>query len=75
MAYKQFCAYCGEGLVKIVEPASDNYSRISLRCPNKKWDKYSLRAIFKEDLHTEVLIDYEETILNFDPFTGERIKQ
>lgn len=74
----QFCSLCGEELVKKVKPSDFDWSqsRVSLICPKKKRDGASFLSLFLgDDKHTEVFIDYTNTILNYDPITGERIKR
>lgn len=72
----QYCAQCGEELIEKREPSTfENEDRILLVCPNKKYDEFSLRSIFRRDRHTRIVIDYADTILNYDPVTGERIKR
>lgn len=70
----QFCSYCGEELEELKERSSLNEDMllISLTCPNrKKWWRLKLYRHTKQYVRQEV----SDTVLNYDPFTGERIKK
>lgn len=73
----QFCSLCGEELVKKVAPYNFDYSRsrVTLRCPKRKRDEGSFLSLFlSPDRHIEVYVEDIDTVLNYDPITGERIK-
>lgn len=72
----QYCKFCGTELIRKEEYSSTfDETRVTLSCPNKKYNNYSIRSIFWRDRHTEEFIEYIDTVLNFDPVTGERIKR
>lgn len=70
MQADQYCSYCGRELVTkrrsmVIDPRMD---WVLLVCPKRRWWNH---------LHTEIPIRMEvsETVLNYDPITGERIKR
>jgi len=73
----QFCSFCGEELVRFeeVDDMDSSLTRVTLRCPKKKRSDYSFLSLFLKDYHTEKFDSYIDTVLNYDPITGERIKR
>jgi hypothetical protein len=67
--HAQYCSYCGRDLeVRRRRSYADaSLDFVYLRCPKKHW---------WNRFHSDLLLKIEtsETVLNYDPFTGERIK-
>lgn len=67
---EQYCTKCGEELDVWKRPsyAYEDEDMVFMRCPKKKWWNSGHNELF---LRTEA----SNTVLNYDPFTGERIKR
>lgn len=70
----QFCAYCGAGLVTAKEKTYYYQVYVYLKCPN--YSEFRLRW-WPPNPHSQIWIRTEpdETILNYDPITGEKINR
>lgn len=70
----QYCSFCGRELEvwKQKSAIDKNIYFVWLRCPGDKWYKF-----WEWDKHRAYIarMEVSETILNYDPFTGERIKR
>ena len=68
----QYCSYCGKELVPYLrEGHAHQIAFVYIRCPDKR-DPY-WKNFWREDKHSECLIDTHQMIYDFDPYTGEYI--
>ena len=72
----QYCKYCGKELVTKIEHYGNQNQSVFLVCPSisSPWKVWNIPNWSKHTSHF-VRDEYEDTLLNYDPITGERIKK
>lgn len=68
---ESYCTFCGEELEPRLEGRGLVWAKY-MTCSKKKFPHWW--NLYRDDKHSNYFVEYSRVIMNYDPFTGTKVK-